>query len=68
MPRLAVVLRSMLSRIVLTTTETGRGRATQARGVTVVWRADGEEDGFTVAPDLRSVYTVEGEEVVRMRA
>jgi DNA invertase Pin-like site-specific DNA recombinase len=65
--RLSVVLHRMLDRLILTTTENGRGPATEARKVEVVFRDEDERpERFYVTPNLLTVMDEEGEEVVRI--
>lgn len=72
--RLAVVLRDMLARIVLTSAGSANGAerikhgpSTETRRLEVVFRSEQEPPGeFIVAPDLSTVYDTEGEVVVKV--
>ena len=66
--RLAVVLRDMLSRIVLTIQDKpGYGPAVEPRKLEVVFRSPYEPSGdFGVDAALTTVYDIEGETIVKL--
>lgn len=65
--RLAVVLRDMLARIVLTSPRARCGPAREPRRIEVVFRSEQEApETFIVAPDLSVVYDTEGEMILTL--